>query len=1166
MRKLNIFEHVKSLSLFKSKDRCVKNLHRKICAGALTVVTVLSTMAGNINPEMIVHAQESGTLADVSMFSHTGSVQTYTVAKTGKYTIELAGAAGGNAGHFSSQPLTYLGGKGGVVKVTMDLQQGQTLYLYVGAVGRSDGDAGVTPAAGNGTTSQGGNSVGYRAATGGGATEIRLDGTDRSNIIAVAGGGGGANQAEQGKGVHGLDAAVGTSGNNGNTNGTGSSSGNNGGGGGGGYIGGTAGTTSQPAHGGSNYVSPTLTVNTNGVNATQSSGYVVITRLSSYQLMVDPNEGTFKGSPEVATFTLDTSYSDVRSFGFNGGRSHYAAGIGGSPQEYTVPYTGYYYIEAWGASGGTDATSGGKGGYVRSYTYLTAGQKLYVNVGGHGGDSVPMTAANDGNSAGWNGGARPGSSGNDGGYSGGGGGATSITLANRGVLQNFDSYKNEVLVVAGGGSGGSASSAGTGGEVLYAGTGTSYSCVQGSNYGYLLCGWFGVGQNPGGDDGGGGGGGWIGGRRGLDAAGNSSGGGASFVNTSNNSICVGLIGNDHAGDGYATISYKNDMVVLPNPVREGYRFVRWNQSGPGTVFTTQDGQTAFTYAEGLTKLTAVWEKIPGYGTLNIDPADGYYADVQDPTIVSKPANTQYGIAVPYKYGYSFAGWEFSGAGTYNNSVYTFAEEAVGTVRATYSIVTTKVTIDPNGGVYKGSTDKEMHENLTIHTDPISIGTPTRTGYIFQYWEEINNSDGYVGDDGWHAGTKDGYLRAVWEPITYTVHYEPNCPEGLSLTGEQPDQLHTYDQSKALASNAEYNDPTGYKIPNVKFLWWNTKPDGSGTIYKSGESVKNLTTKQGDVINLYAQWMVTYTIEHYKENLDGTYTLADTDEYKLVPLTTWTAPLHDYLGWSNPESNPFTVGTTDTTMKFYYPLIHYNMSYDLQGGEWYEEQPDGTWISVDAPPSTYTVLTPDIHIIRPDKVGFTYLGWTGTDVPSQTLDVVIPKGSLGDRAFTAHWESQAYEVDVPVSVLFSVAHDGTASGMFDQNGDENLTVDGYVTNHSLFPVQTTSLTLENAGDFTFTHDKTLDETHSDIMDWRLDVQNHGEWNQYAPELEAGVNTSDNDIFWMAQNSNGSLKLNVNNAWAIHGDYDIKEPKKIGRIVYTFDVGHRLVTSRSAAEVK
>lgn len=1149
------------------------NIFHKIIAFSLAVITAFSLVPIG---GMVVNASGAGTLAKVTTFGYTnGSVQTYSVPADGTYILEATGAPGGDSGS-DNGGTSFKGGNGGFVKGSVNLKAGDILYVYVGARGDSLGDAGSAPANTNGIGSGGGGSRGRLTGAGGGASEIRFNGTENSNRLIVAGGGGGAIQRD-GQGTVGGDGGASISGCSSSS--TGVTAGDFGSGGGGGYHGGASGSLSRKSGGGSNYASSSIDVSLNRTNPNYEGAYVKITQCTDHVLKVDPTGGVWLGNDNIQTFTLDQTYDVTSNFGYTGG-----------VQTWTVPYTGYYYVEAWAAGGGFDASRGGYGGYVQSYTYLDEGTVLSIVVGGSGwqqnGESY-----NHSRPGGYNGGAGAGATGSSENYSGTGGGATHIAIDNHNAggnnpLTGYSGNKNKVLVVAGGGAGGSASSSGQGGSVLYTGngTGTPWQGTVFNGAGTGLLNWsFGVGSNPGGFDGGGGGGGWVGGIRGLDDAGHSAGGGASFVNTDKiktimggievdmpRSIPISLTPDNHAGHGCAKIQYLSDTLAIPAPTRSGYTFTGWTFTGNGRLERTNLGVTLFHYGEGLSTLTATWSKNVGVSELMIDPAGGVYNDTTEVTNLVGYKSQTVVAAESIEYGKVFDHWEYTllrnSGDNWSNPVYTYGYETAAKLTAKYRDAITKLTIDPNGGFYNGSTNKEIHSDLTVNSDAISVGTPTRTGYIFQYWEEINNSDGYVGDDGWHAGTKDGYLRAVWTPITYTVHYEPNCPEGLTLSGSQADQTHTYDQSKALATNAEYNDPNGYKIPNVKFLWWNTQPDGSGKIYQSGETVKNLTDKQGDVINLYAQWMVTYTVEHYKENLDGSFTLADTDEYKLVPLTTWTAPLHDYPGWSQPESNPFTVGTTDTTMKFYYPLIHYNLSYDLQGGEWYEEQPDGTWISVDAPPSTYTVLTPDIHIIRPDKVGFTYLGWTGTDVPSQTLDVVIPKGSLGDRAFTAHWESQAYEVDVPVSVLFSVAHDGTASGMFDQNGDENLTVDGYVTNHSLFPVQTTSLTLENAGDFTFTHDKTLDETHSDIMDWRLDVQNHGEWNQYAPELEAGVNTSDNDIFWMAQNSNGSLKLNVNNAWAIHGDYDIKEPKKIGRIVYTFDVGHRLVTSRSAAEVK
>lgn len=1155
------------------KNKKFINVQRRIIACALAVLTIFGMNTGVFSEPMIVNAGSSDTLAKITSFGYNGgSVQTYTVPADGTYILEVAGAPGGDSGESNGGP-NFKGGNGGYVKCSIRLKAGDVLYAYVGQRGDSLGDQQITPGNINGAGSGGGGSKGRCAGAGGGASEIRINGTTERDRLVVAGGGGGGIQNNN-KGIIGGNGGAANSGNANSSQGA--TAGSYGAGGGGGYRGGSCGSLSVASVGGSNYVANSCIVAANGTNPTYEGSYIRITQCTDHVLIVDPNEGIWQGTKNTQTFTLDQTYDVTANFGYTGG-----------VQTWKVPYTGYYYIEAWGGGGGNDASRGGYGGYVQSYTYLDANTTLSVVVGGSGWQQNGVSY-NWSSPGGYNGGAGAGRTGSSGDYSGTGGGATHIALNNRNAggnnpLSGYSNYKNEVLVVAGGGAGGSAESSGQGGAVLYTGNGTSYpgTVFNRASTG-LLNGCFAVGSDPGSSDGGGGGGGWVGGISGLDSAGHSAGGGASFINTnditivqgglsftSSRSIPISLTPDNHAGSGYAKIRFLSDTMAIPNPTRDGYTFTGWTLTGGGSLERTNLGVVLFHYGDGTSTLTANWQKIAGSSQLTVDPKGGIYAGSTETTVLVGSNGKTTTVNSPERFGYDFVDWEYqriaNSGDTWSKPVYTYGYETSAKLTAMWTAHLSGLTIDPNGGIYNGSTDKNIVSNLTTN-DVISVGTPTRVGYIFQYWDEVNGSDGYLADDGWHPGTKDGYLKAVWEPITYTVHYEPNTPEGLTVSGTQPDQTHTYDVEKALATNAEYNEKNGYSIPGVKFLWWNTKPDGTGTTYTSGQVVKNLTAKQGDVITLYAQWMVTYTIEHYKENLDGSYTLADTDEYKLIPLTTWTAPLHDYPGWSQPASEPFTVGTTDTTLKFYYPLIHYKLTYDTQGGEWYEEQSDGTWVSVDAPPSEYTVLTPDIHVTRPDKVGYTFLGWTGTDVPSNTLDVVIPQGSLGDRSYTAHWEAQAYDVEVPVSVLFSVGHDGYASGVFDQKGDGNYNTYGYLNNNSLFPVQVTNVTFKNESDYVFTHDKTLDETNRNIMNWRLDIQNGDEWNQYAPELLEGIDTDSSDIFWMAQNGNGHLKMNVDNAWAIHNDQDIKEKEQLGRIVWTFGIGHRNVTSRSIATME
>ena len=198
---------------------------------------------------------------------------------------------------------------------------------------------------------------------------------------------------------------------------------------------------------------------------------------------------------------------------------------------FTVPCTGTYRLEAWGAQGG--GSNGGYGGYSEGYIDLTAGETLYINVGGVG-------TQYDG---GYNGGGNGGSGGGQ--WSYGGGGATHIATAS-GLLSTLESNKDAIIIVAagGGGAGGSSTTSPGGnaggykGNSGYDGYNNSYTSYNGTGAtqtsgGKLAngsCGYgsFGQGSNfcNSGYGGAGGGGGYYGGggsNRGHGGAGGGSG-------------------------------------------------------------------------------------------------------------------------------------------------------------------------------------------------------------------------------------------------------------------------------------------------------------------------------------------------------------------------------------------------------------------------------------------------------------------------------------------------------------------------------------------------------------------------------------------------------------------------------------------------------------------
>ena len=121
----------------------------------------------------------------------------------------------------------------------------------------------------------------------------------------------------------------------------------------------------------------------------------------------------------------------------------------GGEQTFTVPKTGYYKLEVWGAQGGSYNTTylGGYGGYSVGIYNATAGEKLYINVGGAGKKGTAQSAV----AGGYNGGGNAYGASN-GKTIGSGGGATHIATKT-GILSSLSSNLSNILIVAGGGGG-----------------------------------------------------------------------------------------------------------------------------------------------------------------------------------------------------------------------------------------------------------------------------------------------------------------------------------------------------------------------------------------------------------------------------------------------------------------------------------------------------------------------------------------------------------------------------------------------------------------------------------------------------------------------------------------------------------------------------------------
>ena len=120
-------------------------------------------------------------------------------------------------------------------------------------------------------------------------------------------------------------------------------------------------------------------------------------------------------------------------------------------------------------------------------------------------------------------------------------------------------------------------------------------------------------------------------------------------------------------------------------------------------------------------------------------------------------------------------------------------------------------------------------------------TPRRVGYSFDGWyEDVNNPNTKITSTA--KITKNTTLHAKWTAHSYTVQYKPNG----ATSGTVADTTHFYNDDSTLAINSFQR--TGYV-----FGGWNTKPDGSGKTYYSGQKASNLTDKDGATVTLYAVW-------------------------------------------------------------------------------------------------------------------------------------------------------------------------------------------------------------------------------------------------------------------------------------------------------------------------
>lgn len=300
---------------------------------------------------------------------------------------------------------------------------------------------------------------------------------------------------------------------------------------------------------------------------------------------------------------------------------------------------------------------------------------------------------------------------------------------------------------------------------------------------------------------------------------------------------------------------------------------------------------------------------------------------------------------------------------------------------------------------------------------VTINAALSKGYKWSKWTGTHNTSTEKYTFKMPADNVTDKANAT--PITYMVKYDGNKATG----GSTASSTHTYDVAKKLTKN-------GYERTDYHFIGWNTKANGKGDSFEDEQSVKNLTTKDGDVITLYAQWKRnTCNVKIIK----GDHVASATGDGDYAPGEEVTISAkadngYEIVGWEG------TYNTTDNPYKFPMPEqdveetvtaqpIQYQIRYDYKDGTADPENP-----------SDYNIETPDFTLNNPTKEGYEFEGWTGSngDTPQET--VTIPKGSTGDLNYVANWK--------PIQYIIHFDGNGATSGSTpDVTGtyDEDVTI-------------------------------------------------------------------------------------------------------------------------------
>ena len=311
------------------------------------------------------------------------------------------------------------------------------------------------------------------------------------------------------------------------------------------------------------------------------------------------------------------------------------------------------------------------------------------------------------------------------------------------------------------------------------------------------------------------------------------------------------------------------------------------------------------------------------------------------------------------------------------------------VTLTWTADTQRVTIDAQNVLWGSDMPAEGNDLLCCAGELVSVTMQPAAGYR-----------------GIHVFLSDPAISlSISEGNDVVSFLMPYAPLTLTLTA---DKLYTVTMDTAggdpirpiqyTVESEAFQLPTPIRTGYI-FLGWTgegiTEPQKTIEIPQGGTGDRTYT----------ANWQVIeYTIITLLEggNAGSSQVYFYTVE-QTVTLPTPTRTGYTFLGWTGegittPQPN-VTIPKGSTGDKTYienWVLTGYYITMDLNGGSGKEKV-------------IYTITDEDFELPTPTRNGYEFVGWTGEDITTPQTSVKIPKGSTGNKAYTANWKVIRYTI-------------------------------------------------------------------------------------------------------------------------------------------------------------